>query len=415
MPHLDLPIPQLPPRARYHVLAKPIGASCNLDCTYCYYKPRMGLPEGPPRGRMNDETLATFIKQYIEGQNSDEIVFSWQGGEPTLLGLDFFKRIVELQKALNPQSKRIENDLQTNGTLLDDAWCDFLAENRFLVGLSMDGPRELHDAFRRNGRNEPSSHRVLSAAKLLHKHKIPFNTLTVVHRNNAKQPKAVYRFLRDVLGSTHMQFIPCAMPHNFSRVSALQEPTQAMPLQGSSAARPGPKGSFVTPWSVDPDDWGNFLTGVFDEWYRNDVGKAFVYTFESALAQWMGMNAAICTLAESCGGALVMEHDGSVYACDHFVYPDYQLGKISEQHLSTLAFSPRQQNFGQLKQSSLTSQCRSCRYLFACHGECPRTRFIKTAGGEPGLSYLCSGTKRYLKHIEPYMEKMKKIYQSPSC
>jgi len=410
---LNIPSPKLPARARYHVLAKPLGASCNLNCTYCYYKPRMGLPEGPTRGRMSEETLATFIKQYIEGQDSEEIIFSWQGGEATMLGLDYFKRIIELQKALNPQNKRIENDLQTNGSTLDDSWCEFLLENRFLVGLSMDGPPELHDAFRRDRHNEPTSHQVISAAALLRKYKIPFNTLTVVQRENSKHPKAVYRFLRDVLGATHMQFIPCAMPHNFSRVSALQEPPTSMPLQGTTAARPGYTDSYVTPWSVDPDEWGDFLIGVFDEWYKKDLGKAFIYTFESALAQWMGMEAAICTLAEQCGGALVMEHDGTVYSCDHFVYPDYVVGKVTEQHLSTLAFSTQQQNFGKSKQSTLTRQCRGCRYLFACNGECPRTRFVKTADGQAGLSYLCSGTKRYLKYIEPYMERMKQSYRSP--
>lgn len=398
--------PRIPPGPQYHVLAKPCGAVCNLACTYCYYVPRLGLQGGPTRGLMNQETLAIFIKQYIEGQDSNEIVFSWQGGEPTMLGLAWFKRMIELQKQFNPLGKRIENDLQTNGIMLDDAWCEFLRDNRFLVGLSVDGPPELHDKYRQDRQGKSTCQHVIRAARLLHKQGVPFNTLTVVNRNNARHPRKVYRFLRDIIGSTHIQFIPCVEPLNFTRVSALQHDAADQPKLGSPAARPGRTNSFVTKESVDPDEWGTFLIEVFEQWYSKDLGKAFVYTFESALAQWMGMDATICTLATQCGSGLVMEHDGSIYSCDHFVYPDYLLGRITEQHLTTLALSQQQQSFGQSKTTALTSYCRSCRYLFACHGECPRTRFIKTPQGEAGLSYLCSGMKKYLSHIEPYMIKL---------
>ena len=400
------PLGAKPTKRRFHLMAKPIGTVCNLNCTYCYYLSKMDLLES--NQRMAEEVLEAYIKQYIEAQDGPEIVFSWQGGEPTLLGLGFFRKAVELEVKHCPPAKRVENDLQTNGTLLDDAWCEFLRENRFLVGLSIDGPRSLHDRYRRDKRGQPTCAQTLRAARLLRKHGVQFNTLTVVNRVNAQHPLEVYRFLRKEVGATHIQFIPIVEPKGFERIAPQYWDENSLPVLGSPTARPGSQDSVVTDWSVDPEDYGTFLCAVFDEWYARDVGKAFVYLFECALGQWMGMGASLCTLATTCGQALALEHDGSVYSCDHYVYPEYRLGNIKEQHLSDLVFSPRQSAFGAAKNASLPKYCRQCPYLFACHGECPKNRLLRTPDGEPGLNYLCTGLRTYFAHIDPYMKAMGK-------
>jgi uncharacterized protein len=404
------PLPSGPAGRRFHLMAKPIGATCNLNCTYCYYLSKRTLL-GSAR-RMTDEMLEEYVKQYIAAQDGPEIVFSWQGGEPTLLGLDFFQKAVELERKHCPPHKGVENDLQTNGTLLDDAWCAFLRDNRFLVGLSVDGPPALHDRYRLDRKREPTCDKVIAAARRLRKHGVPFNTLTVVNRVNARHPVAVYRFLRREIGATRMQFIPIVEPKVFARVAPQHWDESSLPILGSPAARPGAPGAVVTDWSVDPEDYGTFLCQVFDEWYQRDVGQAFVYLFECAVGQWMGLGASLCTLAETCGRALALEHDGSVYSCDHYVYPEYRLGNIQEQPLADLVFSPRQVAFGRAKSGSLPAYCHQCPYLFACHGECPKNRFIRTPDGEPGLNYLCAGLRQYFAHVDPYMKTMAQQLQA---
>ncbi|MFH1037201.1 MAG: anaerobic sulfatase maturase [PVC group bacterium] len=394
----------------FHVMIKPIGPVCNVNCTYCFYLSKERLLETATGWRLPDDLLEKFIRQYIEGQEAEEIVFSWQGGEPTLRGLDFFRKVVALEKRYRQPGIRIENDLQTNGILLDDEWGEFLGKNGFLVGLSIDGPRDLHDTYRVDKKGEGTFDRVLAAGRLLGKHGVTFNSLTVVNRKNAREPLRVYRFLRDVLKSTRIQFIPCVEPGNFARVAPGLGESDSLPLAGSPASRPGSPDSIVTDWSVDPDDFGTFLCRIFDEWYRKDVGRVFVYLFEAALGRWMGMPPSICCQAPVCGHGLALEHDGSVYSCDHYVYPEYRLGNIREEPLAEMAFSPRQREFGSAKSRSLPRQCLRCRFLFVCNGGCPRNRFIRAADDEPGLNYLCRGLYKYFTHIEPYMKKLAAHY-----
>jgi uncharacterized protein len=384
----------------YHAMVKPTGAICNLDCTYCYYLHKEDLLGSNSKFLISDEILGTHIRQYIEGQDRDEVVFSWQGGEPTLLGIEFFERVVELENKYKKPRQRIENDLQTNGTLLDDDWGAFLKKNRFLVGLSIDGPPELHDCYRVAKDGKPTFDKVFGAAQMLHRHGVPFNTLSVINRVNAKRPLDVYRFLKNEVGPREMQFIPCVEPKVFRDVATQKWDPAILPVFDSSAAHPGNPESVVTDWSIDPDDWGNFLCKVWDDWYRRDSGKVFVNLFETAVAQWMGQDAQVCIYHEFCGKGVALEHDGSVYSCDHYVYPEYKLGNIRETSSSRMVFSKQQQEFGFNKFKSLPKQCRQCRYLFACNGECPKNRLIRTIEGEPGLNYLCSGLQKFWRHID---------------
>ncbi len=396
------------PITRFHAMAKPTGPVCNLNCSYCYYLSKEDLLEHEGTWRMSDEVLEAFIRQYIEGQNHERIIFSWQGGEPTLLGLDFFRRVIELQKKYCPPHKRCENDLQTNCTLLDDEWCAFLAENNFLVGLSIDGPRELHDRYRRDKQDRGTFDRVMRAAGLLHKHKVDFATLSCVNRETGQHPLEVYRFLRDEVGSTRMQFIPIVEPKVFRRTPPSMWSDESRPFVGSPQARPGGEGSVVEDWCVDPDDFGEFLCRIFDEWLAKDFGKVFVHYFESAVATWMGGVAPNCTQAPFCGKALAVEHDGSVYACDHYVYPIHRLGNVLEEPLHEMAYSPAQEAFGTDKERLLPQRCRNCTYLFACFGECPRNRFLRTPEGEPGLNYLCPGWRKFFRHIDRPVKRIAK-------
>jgi len=385
---------------RFHAMVKPAGAICNLDCAYCYYLHKQELLGSDSKFRISDEILETHIRQYIEGQRGDEVVFSWQGGEPTLMGIDFFEKVVALEKKYQRPNQRVENDLQTNGTLLNDDWCAFLRENNFLVGLSIDGPQELHDRFRVDKGGQPTFKKVFAAAQLLQKHGVPFNTLTVVNRINAKKPLDVYRFLSRELRPRQLQFIPCVEPKVFQRVAPQKWDLAALPIQGSPTAHPGNPDSVVTDWSVDPDDWGYFLCKVWDDWYRRDYGKVHVNLFETAVAQWMGMDSQLCIYHEFCGKGVALEHDGNLYSCDHYVYPEYRLGNILETSSSRMVFSEAQRKFGLDKFNSLPTQCRQCRYLFACNGECPKNRVIRTGDGEPGLNYLCSGLHKFWSHID---------------
>jgi uncharacterized protein len=354
---------------------------------------------------MSDEILEEFIKQYIREQTSDEIIFSWQGGEPTLCGLDFFRKVVALERKYMA-GKIIHNDLQTNGTLLDDEWCVFLKEHNFLVGLSIDGPRELHDRHRVTKGRNPTFDRVMRAVGLLKKHDVPFNALVTLNYDNTKHPLDVYRFIRNEVQPRAIQFNACVEAKTFKEVAPPYWDSIEYPTLGAEAARPGTPNSVVFDWSVDPDDYGTFLCKVFDEWYQNDIGRTFIYNFECAIAQQMGIYGYMCVFGEICGKGVAIEHDGEIYSCDHFVYPQYHLGNIKERKLGAAVFSQQQKKFGFDKKYGLPQYCRDCEHLILCHGECPKNRFIRTPSGEPGLNYLCSGLKRYFLHIAPYVKQL---------
>ncbi|GLT13697.1 anaerobic sulfatase maturase [Vibrio algivorus] len=386
---------------RMHVMAKPIGAVCNIDCDYCYYLSKQDLLEYKKgcSPEMSEDDLETYIRQYIEGQNTPEIIFSWQGGEPTMLGVNYFKKVVELQNKYRPEGIHISNDLQTNGTLLNDTWCEFLAENDFLVGLSIDGPELLHNAYRTNRAGKGTFKQVMKAVELLHKHKVKFATLTCVNNLTSQNALEVYRFLRDEVKSPQMQFIPIVEQKTF-RSTAPQTSENAQPRQGDKRLIPGNKNSIMEPWCVSDHAWGNFLITVFDEWINNDIGKVFVQYFEACVETWMGRKNPLCTLGEICGKGLAMEPNGDVFACDHYVYPEYKIGNIHDQTIEKMAYSVKQQEFGFAKSQMLTQQCQRCDYRFACHGECPKNRFISTHDGEPGLNYLCAGWHKFFSHID---------------
>ncbi len=381
----------------FHVIAKPTGPICNLDCKYCFYLEKENLyPEavGKHAWAMSDEVLETYIRQYIEGQDAPLIGFSWQGGEPTLLGVEFFARAVALQKKYS-NGKRIENGFQTNGVLLDDHWCEFLAENKFLVGLSIDGPRNLHDRFRVDKGGKPTFDDVMRGLGLLKKHAVEFNTLSTVNSYNSRHPIEVYRFLKEV-GSRFMQFIPIV--ERIAQSPASNGPALVAPDFKADAR--------VTDWSVRPLDYGRFLCAVFDEWVRNDVGRYYIQLFDVALESWVGLEPSLCVFRRTCGEALALEHNGDLYSCDHYVYAENRLGNIIEEPMLSLVTSAQQLKFGLDKCDALPRYCRECEVRFACNGECPKHRFCRTPDGESGLNYLCEGYKLFFKHIDPYMKFM---------
>jgi uncharacterized protein len=391
----------------FHVTAKPVGSRCNLDCTYCYYLHKSRLLPETATEHISDDLLEEFIQQYIIGQDAETISFSWHGGEPTLLGLEFFHKVIDLQRKY-AGAKRITNDLQTNGSLLDDAWCEFFKEHGFLVGLSIDGPKHLHDCFRASKSGESSFDLACRAARLLQKHNVLFNTLTVVNSVTARHPAEVYRFLTEELGSRRLQWLPCVEPKDFCTTAPGRWDPAQMPIQGTMAAKPGNPDSVVTDWSVDPGAWGEFLCQTFDLWLKNGIGTVVVNWFESLVGQWMRQPPQICTLAEVCGRALAIEADGSVYSCDHYVYPEYRLGNLFDgnRQLTDMVYSPEQRKFGCNKRDTLPDYCKKCAYCFACNGECPKNRFIKTPDGQPGLNYLCSGIKRFLTYADPHLRQI---------
>jgi uncharacterized protein len=393
-----------PENTSFHVMAKPVGARCNLDCAYCFYLNKEKLPGGPPGGHMSDELLERFIEQYIQSQPGSEVVFSWQGGEPMLLGLEFFQKVVAYQKRYARPGQRIGNNLQTNGTLMSEEWCAFLKENCFLVGLSVDGPREIHDHYRKTKNLKPTFDAVFSAANLLHRYDIPFNTLTCVHRFNGRRPLDVYKFLRQELNSHYIQFIPVVQHKDSNRTSPSNWNRHAFPKEGSPLGGPAHPDSIVTPWSVDPDDWGYFLCRVFDRWLSQDLGKVMVNQFETLVARRLGAPPQLCVYSETCGNCLALETDGSVFSCDHYVYPEYRLGNIQTTHLRDIACSPLQRNFAKAKSDDLPQLCHQCPYLADCWGECPKNRLIRTAEGEPGLNYLCRGFRTFFAHALPGIE-----------
>lgn len=391
---------------RFHVMAKAAGSACNLDCTYCFYLSKQTLPGGPGGGHMDDEVLERFVRDYIQSVTADEVVFSWQGGEPTLLGLEFFEKVVALQKKHAKPGQRIENDLQTNGTLLDEDWARFLKQHGFLVGLSIDGPRKIHDYYRITKRGEPTFDTVYAAAKMLQRFGVRFNTLTCVHRYNASRPLDVYRFLRRELGSTYLQFIPIVEIRDFEATAPHTWDTQRLPIVGSAQASPDHPDSIVTPWSVDALEYGYFLSKVWDEWLARDVGKVLVNFCETLVVQHMGLPSQICVHSEVCGKGVALEHNGEAYSCDHYVYPEYQLRNIRQRSLGDMVFSPQQVKFGYAKSETLPAYCRECEFLSDCWGECPKNRVLRTPNGEAGLNYLCPGLKRFFSHAVPTANRM---------
>ena len=385
---------------RFHAMVKPGGSLCNLDCTYCYYLHKEGLLHQPRAPRMSDEMIERHIRQYIEAQTGNEVVFSWQGGEPTLLGVDFFRQVVALEAKYKKPFQVIQNDLQTNGTLLDEEWAAFLKQHHFLVGLSCDGPKHLHDHYRVTKGRQPTHDKVMAAARLLQKHGVPFNGLCVVNRENAKYPREVYRFLTRELGVGRVQLISCVEPKLFRNVAPQRWDPAGIPTVGTAQARPGAPDSVVTDWSVDPEDWGEFLCKVWDFWYARDLGKVHVDLFETAVAQSLGLPSQRCITSEFCGKGMAVEHNGDVFSCDHYVYPEYQVGNLCETHWSELAYSERQQQFGFAKRNTLPQYCRQCPHLNLCWGECPKNRLVRTPDGEIGLNYLCPGLKKFYAHIQ---------------
>jgi uncharacterized protein len=378
----------------FHVMTKPIGPICNLDCKYCFYLEKEKLYPDTKKWAMSGEVLERYVREYIAAQPGDEVHFAWQGGEPTLLGVDFFRNVIQLQQRY-ANDKVIHNALQTNGVLMDDAWGEFLAEHGFLVGVSIDGPRELHDYYRVDKGQAPTFDRVMRGITKLKEHRVEFNTLTVVHRHNAEHPLEVYRFLKEI-GSGFIQFIPIV------ERKAVQPDNAGLVLIKPSFQ----SASDVTEWSVEPEAYGRFLSQIFDEWVKKDVGRTFVQLFDVALESWLGMEASLCVFRKTCGSALAMEHTGDLYSCDHFVYPENKLGNIMETAMEKLVDSPEQRAFGHAKLESLPKMCRTCEVRFACNGECPKHRFLTTPDGEPGLNYLCAGYKHFFKHIDPYMQFM---------
>jgi len=385
------------------VLTKPVGPICNLDCKYCFYLEKQKLYPEEREWKMSDAVLEEYIRQYIEFQPTAEINFAWQGGEPTLLGVGFFRKAVQLQQKY-AAGKTIFNALQTNGTLLDHEWCEFLAANKFLVGISIDGPRELHDKYRVDKGQRPTFDAVMRGLELLKRYKVDFNTLTVVNRANSRQPLAVYRFL-DQIGSEFIQFIPLVerRPSAESKLFGLDF-SPPPDLKQKDAAR-----SPLTEWSVEAKRYGKFLCTIFDEWVRKDVGRIFVQLFDVALSNWMGLGSPLCVFAEKCGAALALEHNGDLYSCDHYVYPKYSLGNLMNQNLGEMVRSKAQLQFGSDKSDLLPDYCRKCEVRFACNGECPKHRFIKTPDGEDGLNYLCAAYKRFFTHIDPFMNTMAQL------
>ncbi|MFM4770073.1 anaerobic sulfatase maturase [Aeromonas veronii] len=394
-----LSLPQLADGDYYafHTMIKPSGAQCNQDCAYCFYLHKEDLLRQGKVPRMSESLLEAHIRQYLAAQTGPVAVFTWQGGEPTLMGVDFFHRVVELQTRYARAGQRVENDLQTNGALLTAEWCDFLKQHDFVVGLSIDGPEELHNIYRYSKGGKPTFDRVMNAVELLHRYKVRFNALCVVNNKNVKCPLPVYQFLRDQVRPYVIQFLPAVEPANFQKTAPGHWDVSTLPISGTNQAKPGQPDSIVAEWSVSPDDWGHFLTQIWDVWLSEDFGSVFVDQFENVISQMLGRGAQSCVSGQICGKAIAIEHNGDVYSCDRFVYPEYRLGNILHVHEGEMAFSERQKEFGYAKHKSLPKFCKTCTYLKLCWGECPKNRFVRTPDGEAGLNYLCPGLKIFYK------------------
>lgn len=374
----------------FHVMAKPTGAKCNLKCDYCFFLKKESLYPNS-NFRMSDDLMEAYIRQTVEGHRVPQVTISWQGGEPTLMGLDFFRRTIEVEEKFARPRVRIENTLQTNGVLLDEEWCRFLHDNHFLVGLSLDGPRPLHDAFRHDKGGKSVFDKVIRASRLMQKHKVEFNILCTVHVVNSRRPLEVYRFFRDELGARYVQLIPIVERAN---ETGYQEGTE------------------VTDRTVDPEQYGRFLIAIFDEWVRRDVGRMFVTFFDAVLASYLRGASTICVLSPTCGESVALEHGGDLYSCDHYVEPRYLLGNIQERSIRELVASEKQRRFGLDKSATLPRYCRECKFLFTCYGECPKNRLLTTTDGEPGLNWLCKGLQAFFKHVDRPMRIMADLLRS---
>lgn len=376
-----------------YVMLKPAGAHCNLACKYCYYLEKNKLYPTAQRHLMSDEMLEQFTREYIEAQTMSQVLFTWHGGEPLLRSIDFYRKALSLQQKY-AGGRRIDNVIQTNGTLLTDEWCEFFAQNHWLVGISIDGPQPDHDHYRLTAAGKPSWKKVMQGIKLLKKHGVEWNAMAVVNAYNVNHPLEFYRFFKEN-GCQFLQFTPIVerlTRHEDGRTLASLADKNEIPLSEAS---------------VTPEQWGYFLCAIFDEWVRKDVGKIFVEIFDCTLANWMGISPGICAYSKECGHAGVMEHNGDVYSCDHFVFPEYKLGNIRDHSLIDMLYGEQQQEFSRLKHSSLPRQCKECDMEFACHGECPKNRFMKDKYGDSGLNYLCLGYYHYYQHVAPYMDYMK--------
>lgn len=381
-----------------YVMLKPAGAHCNLACKYCYYLEKNKLYPTAQRHLMSDEMLEQFTREYIEAQTMNQVLFTWHGGEPLLRSIDFYRKALSLQQKY-AGGRRIDNVIQTNGTLLTDEWCEFFAQNHWLVGISIDGPQPDHDHYRLTAAGKPSWKKVMQGIKLLKKHGVEWNAMAVVNAYNANHPLEFYCFFKEN-GCQFLQFTPIVerlTRHEDGRTLASLADKNEIPLSEASVA---------------PEQWGYFLCAIFDEWVRKDVGKIFVEIFDCTLANWMGISPGICAYSKECGHAGVMEHNGDVYSCDHFVFPEYKLGNIRDHSLIDMLYGEQQQEFSRLKHSSLPRQCKECDMEFACHGECPKNRFMKDKYGDSGLNYLCPGYYHYYQHVAPYMDYMKQELMS---
>lgn len=377
-----------------YVMLKPIGAHCNLACDYCYYLEKAKLYDNIPKHVMSEEMLESFTREYIQSQTMPQVLFTWHGGETLMRPLSFYKKAMEYQKKY-AQGRTIDNAIQTNGTLLNDEWCQFFKENNWLVGVSIDGPQEFHDEYRKNKQGMPSFVKVMKGIDLLNKHGVQWNAMAVVNDYNADYPLEFYRFFKQI-DCHYIQFTPIV-----ERVKGHLDGRHLANLEDGTDCQ-------LAEFSVTPKQWGNFICTIFDEWVRNDVGDYYIQLFDSTLANWMGVEPGICTLGKSCGHAAAMEFNGDVYSCDHFVFPEYKLGNIRTSSLVEMLYGEKQSEFGKIKQKMLPTQCKECDFLFACNGECPKNRFIQSASGENGLNYLCQGYYGFFKHVAPYMDYMKK-------
>lgn len=393
------------PAQGIHVVAKPIGPVCNLNCEYCFYLEKQALFGPGEQYRMPDKVLSAFIAGYVSSQPTPVVEFVWQGGEPTLLGVDFFKRVVKLQKPF-AGLKTITNSLQTNGTLLTEKWCRFLKKNNFMVGLSLDGPQEIHDRYRCDRKGNGSFDKVMRGLRLLQEHEVAYNVLACVARETARQPLEVYRFFKEQ-GVEFIQFVPL-----IERLPAAAEQSLGLNLAGPAVLDREELNTDVTPWTVVPEDYGEFLIATYEEWVRNDVGTTFVMNFEWALNAWIGNPSPVCVHATQCGRSLVIEHNGDVYACDHSVYPQYRLGNIATDALNEMAQRSLRSGFGVAKESALPRRCRECDVLKACQGGCPNHRFAMNYYNEPGLHYLCEGYKKFFLHIRKYLHAMTQLLEN---
>lgn len=381
-----------------YVMLKPAGAHCNLACKYCYYLEKNKLYPTAQRHLMSDEMLEQFTREYIEAQTMNQVLFTWHGGEPLLRSIDFYRKALSLQQKY-AGGRRIDNVIQTNGTLLTDEWCEFFAQNHWLVGISIDGPQPDHDHYRLTAAGKPSWKKVMQGIKLLKKHGVEWNAMAVVNAYNANHPLEFYRFFKEN-GCQFLQFTPIV-----ERLTRHEDGRTLVSLADKDEIS-------LSEASVAPEQWGYFLCAIFDEWVRKDVGKIFVEIFDCTLANWMGISPGICAYSKECGHAGVMEHNGDVYSCDHFVFPKYKLGNIRDHSLIDMLYGEQQQEFSRLKHSSLPRQCKECDMEFACHGECPKNRFMKDKYGDSGLNYLCPGYYHYYQHVAPYMDYMKQELMS---